>query len=97
MLPQGQGFWRPDAPYYMADARAYFDAGHFTLTYGLPFSPDPNTPRIYFQPLTLALADLLEADWKQYPGILFTVAGLIFAICCARVIIALYNQIFLPH
>ena len=44
----GTGFLAYDQPYHMADARAYFDAGHFSLTYGLPFSPDPHTPRIYF-------------------------------------------------
>jgi hypothetical protein len=88
----GTGFLQWDSPYYMANARAHFDAGHFTLTYGLPFSPDPNTPRIYFQPLTLALGvfwKLTESD----PGILFTGAGLVFAICSARVIIALYDEI----
>src|SRR5262249_31465439 len=91
-VASGTGFLAPDAPYYMANARAFFDAGHFTLTYGLPFSPDPNTPRIYFQPLTLALAVFWKLTGSD-PGILFTVAGLIFAICCARLIIALYDEI----
>ena len=91
-VASGTGFLLDDMPYYMADARAYFDAGHFTLTYGLPFSPDPNTPRIYFQPLTLALGVFWKLTGSD-PGILFTVAGLTFAICCARVIIALYDEI----
>jgi hypothetical protein len=44
----GTGFVQYDQSYYMALARAYFSHGHFALVYGLPFSPDPATPRIYF-------------------------------------------------
>src|SRR5262245_57045685 len=91
-VASGTGFLAYDMPYYMADARCYFDAGHFTLAYGLPFSTDPNTPHIYFQPLTLALGVLWKLTGSD-PGVLFTVAGLIFAICSARVIIALYDEI----
>ena len=88
----GTGFLQYDQASYMADARAYFAAGHFNLTYALPFSPDPTTPRLYFQPLTLALG----LAWKltgSDPGILYMAAGLLLALVCARVVIALYEEI----
>lgn len=88
----GTGFLQYDQASYMADARAYFASGHFSLTYALPFSPDPTTPRLYFQPLTLALG----LAWKltgSDPGILYTAAGLLLALVCARVVVALYQEI----
>src|SRR5271166_4333184 len=88
----GTGFVQYDQASYMADARSYFADGHFIWTYGLPFSPDPMTPRVYFQPLTLALGLIWRATGAD-PGILFTVAGFFLAICCARTIIALYRQV----
>jgi hypothetical protein len=88
----GTGFLHYDAPQYMAYARAYFSKGYFTLSYGLPFSPDPDTPRIYFQPTTLLLGILLKAT-RGDPGLLFATAGIIFALLCARIIIALSDEV----
>ncbi len=88
----GTGFVQYDQAYYMADARAYFADSRFTPAYGLPFSPDPTTPRIYFQPLTLALG-LIRRFTGADPGILYATAGFVLAICCARIITALYRQI----
>lgn len=88
----GTGFLQYDQASYMADARAYFASGHFNLTYALPFSADPATPRLYFQPLTLALG----LAWKltgSDPGILYAAAGLLLALVCARVVVALYQEI----
>jgi hypothetical protein len=71
---------------------AHFAPGPFSLTYALPFSPDPTTLRLYLQPLTLALG----LAWKltgSDPGILYTVAGLFLALVCAQVVIALYQEI----
>ncbi len=89
---QGTGYLQYDQASYMADARAYFASGQFSLTYGLPFSPDPATPRVYFQPLTLVLG----LAWKltgMDPGILYMIAGLALDLGCARVVIALFDEV----
>jgi hypothetical protein len=88
----GTGFLQYDQAYYMAIARAYFADGGFSPVYGLPFSPDPATPRLYFQPLTLALGIAWELTGGD-PGILYMLAGLLLALCCARVMIALYGEL----
>ena len=49
-----------DSPYYLANAREYFDTDSFSLFYGNPNDFNRNTPRIYFQPQTL----LLGAVWR---------------------------------
>ena len=76
----GTGFLQYDQAYYTAIARAYFADGCFAPLYGLPFSPDPATPQIYFQPLTLALGVAWRISGSD-PGILYRIAGLLFALC----------------
>lgn len=88
----GTGFVQYDQPYYMANARAYFSDGIFTLTYGLPFSIDPATPKIYFQPLTFALGLILYLT-NADPGYLYMAAGIAIAIGCGRVIIACFREV----
>lgn len=88
----GTGFLQYDQPYYMANARAYFSDGHFTLTYGLPFSFDPATPKVYFQPLTFGLGAVLYLTGAD-PGYLYMAAGIVIAIACGRVIIACYRVV----
>jgi hypothetical protein len=86
------GFLIRDMPYYMANARAHFAGGHFHLLYQLPFSPYDNTPAIYFQPHTL----LLGLFWKishLEVNVLFLIFSAIAAVVCARVAIALYEQL----
>jgi hypothetical protein len=85
------GFLQYDQASYMADARQYAD-GPFHLLYGLPFSPDYNTPRIYFQPQTLFLGLVLRAT-NADPGLLYVAFGLISALVFFRVAIALYAAI----
>jgi hypothetical protein len=92
MAAPGTGFLQYDQAYYMAIARAYFADGGFAPLYGLPFSADPATPRIYFQPLTLALGIAGKISGSD-PGILYMTAGLLLALCCARVMIALYREV----
>lgn len=89
---RGTGFLQYDQASYMSEARAYFASGHLSLTYGLPFSPDPATPKLFFQPLTLALG-LAWKSTESDPGTLYLVAGLLLALVCARVVIALYDQV----
>lgn len=88
----GTGFLQYDQPYYMANARAYFSDGPFTLTYGLPFSFDPATPKVYFQPLTFGLGAILYLTGAD-PGYLYMAGGLVIAIACGRVAIACYRDI----
>lgn len=69
-----------------------FVDGHFSPLYGLPFSPGPAKPRVYFQPLTLALGVLWKLTGGD-PGILYMIADLVLPLCCARVMIALYSEV----
>jgi hypothetical protein len=88
----GTGFLQYDQPYYMAIARKYFDDGGLSLTYGLPFSPDPSTPRVYFQPLTFALG-LLEYVSGGDPGFIYVLAEIVMGILCCRAAIELYREV----
>jgi len=81
------GFLQSDMPTYMADARAYFADG-FSLTYGLPSSPDDATPRIYFQPLTLVLG-LIQRLTGWDPGYVFAGFGVVAGLVMFRTAIAL--------
>ena len=95
LLPQelfAHGFIQYDQPYYMANAREHFDGG-FSLTYGLPFSTDYDTPRIYVQPLSLLLGTVWELT-RFDPGAIYVVAGLIFGLICLRLAVALYEALF---
>lgn len=86
------GFLQSDQFYYMANAREHFDSGSFSLTYGLPFSRFEGTPRVYFQPLFLALGIIHHfTDWP--PGYIYALFGLCAAIVCVRIAISLYDDI----
>jgi hypothetical protein len=85
------GFIQYDQPYYMADARAFFTGG-FHLLYGNPYSPDPDTPRIYFQ-LHLFVLGLIQKITGCDPGVLYVVSGFFAGLVCVRVAIALYEQV----
>jgi len=88
----GTGFLQYDQPYYMAIARKYFDDGGLSFIYGLPFSPDPATPRIYFQPLTFALG-VLEYTSGADPGLIFVLAEFVLGIVCCRAAVELYREV----
>jgi hypothetical protein len=88
----GTGFVQYDQASYMADARAYFAGPHFSLTYGLPYSIDPNTPRVFFQPFTAMLGLALYATGIN-PGYLYMTAGIILAVVCGRIILRWYHEI----
>jgi hypothetical protein len=87
----GTGFIAYDTPYYMSNAREHFDGDGFSLLYGTPFSYDFATPHIYFQPLTLLLG-LLGRIPGADPGVVFAIVGLIAAVVCGRVGIALFDR-----
>ena len=83
------GWIMSDMPYYLANAREHFDGDHgFSWTYGNPFSPNSETPRIYFQPQTLALATA-TGIWGWDPAICFVAAGLIAGLIAIRLGMAL--------
>lgn len=82
------GFIQADQPGYMAVAREYFDNG-FSPTYSNPFSPSYSGPAVYFQPQTFFLGVALSLT-RLDPGLLFALFGLLAALVCARVAIALY-------
>lgn len=89
------GFIQGDMPYYMANARELWDSGGFHLAYGNPFSFRYETPRIYFQPLTVLLG-ILERITGADPGILFAVVGVIGATICVRLAMSLFDR-FAPR
>src|SRR5215470_6092099 len=74
----GTGFLQYDQPSYMANAREHFDGG-FRLLYGLPFSPNYDTPEVYFQPQTLFLGLLLKLTGLD-PGWIYMAFGLVSAL-----------------
>lgn len=95
LLPEGlfaHGFLQYDQPYYLANAREHFDAG-FSLLYRHPFSPNYDTPALYGQPLSLALGTILQVTGID-PGLLSVLSGLLFALICIRLAIALYEALF---
>jgi hypothetical protein len=87
----GTGFLQYDQLSYMANARQHFN-GSFRLLYGLPFSPNYDTPEIYFQPQTLFLSLILRLTDLD-PGLIYAVFGLVSALAFFRIAIALYAEV----
>jgi len=85
------GFIQYDQPYYMADAEKFFQGG-FHVLYGNPFSPDPQTPAIYFQ-IHLLVLGWVQAVTGCDPGLLYVIFGFLAALICVRVAMALYEQV----
>lgn len=76
------GFLQIDGPYYVANARAYFEHG-FHLTYSNPYAA-PGSPAIYFQPQILLLGCIQKVGLD--PGVaysIFTLLALFFAVWMA--------------
>jgi hypothetical protein len=81
------GFLQYDQASYMANARAVFEHG-FALTYGVPFSPFDDTPRIYFQPIAVLLGAIWAiTDWS--PGVIYVGLGVIAGVAMFRVALTL--------
>ena len=95
LLPEplfAHGFLQYDQPYYLANAREHFDQG-FSLLYRLPFTPNPDSPALYLQPLSLFYGALLQLTAIE-PGALYAASGLVFGLVCLRLAIALYEMLF---
>ncbi len=86
------GYIQPDMPIYMAKAREYFDSGRFFPVYANPCGGSFDGPRLYFQPWTLALGAIHRFGGVR-PILLFPAFWLVTAWTCARVALALYNEI----
>jgi hypothetical protein len=85
------GFTQYDQASVMAIAREYFDHG-FAPVFGNPYSPDPETPRLFFQPWAFALG-LAWRETAMDPGRLYLLSGLAGGIVMLRLAIALYLRL----
>jgi hypothetical protein len=85
------GFLQYDQASYMAMAREYFDED-FSFAYGNPFSPDPATPQIFFQPWTFVLGLIWNATDFD-PGRLYLLFGALNGLVMLRLAIALYLRL----
>lgn len=91
--PNPTGFIQYDMPYYMANAREYFDCESFNLFYSNPFSSFLDSSHIYFQPQILFLG-LLWKTTSLDPGIVFCLFGFISGLICLRLALLVYQTLF---
>ena len=71
------GFTNSENVLYMSYAHQYLDQQPPSLFYSNPFDGDPNSARIYFQPVNFLFAACLKTGID--PGMVFTLFGLIMA------------------
>ena len=87
---RGTGFLQSDQPMYMAAAIRHFEHGFFPA-YGLPYSPDYDTPRVNVQLILLLLGSLVHlTGWD--PGYVFAVFGIVAGVVMLRMAIALLTS-----
>jgi hypothetical protein len=87
------GFTMDENVLYMSYAHQYLDQDHFSLFYSNPFDGDPQSPKIYFQPVNFIFAGLIKLGAD--PGLSFTIFGLIMAFLCILLGIKIL-QLLLP-
>ena len=80
------GFLQYDQPAYAGDAYAAAAAGP-PFVYGLPFSPYPDTPKVYFQPLSAVLGLFLLGTGFN-PGYVYAALGALLGVVMYRTGIA---------
>jgi hypothetical protein len=88
------GFIQYDNVSYMAYARQYLDADHFSLFYSNPLSDSDASPAIYFHPQTLLLALFLKLGLP--PGLALCLFVWMFTVISFRLVICLYD-LLQPH
>lgn len=88
----GTGFIQTDMAYYMANAREYFDREQFHLLYPSPFSSQPDSAPIYFQPQTIILGILWRLT-RIDPGLLFCLFGFVSGVTCLRLVVTLWRDL----
>lgn len=83
------GFVEFDQPYYMANARAYFDQG-FHLLYGNPYA-GYDAPRLYFQPQFFLLGYFQQLGLD--PGLTWNIFGFAGTLFAAFVAVRFYREV----
>ena len=91
-LGSATGFLHYEGRYYVANAREHTDGGSFHWAYGNPCSPDPETPRLFAQPMSLALGALLSVVDVE-PGWLYAAFGWLCALIAVRLAVAVYGEL----
>lgn len=74
------GFTTDENVLYMSYAHQYLDQENFSPFYSNPFDGNPQSPKIYFQPVNAIFVPLLKSGAD--PGLVFSLFGLIMAFCC---------------
>lgn len=77
------GFTNDENVLYMSYAHQYLDNEHFSLFYSNPFDGNPNSAKIYFQPINFIFALAMKLGFS--PGWVLSLFGLLFAILCIYV------------
>ncbi len=77
---QPTGFTADENVLYMSYAHQYLDQENFSFFYSNPFDGDPQSAKIYFQPVNFLFAPLLKLGVD--PGFLFSLFGLVMAFGC---------------
>jgi hypothetical protein len=85
------GFLQYDNFTYIAYAKQYQDADHFSLFYSNPFNDSGNYSKIYFQPQNFIFVFLLKVGLP--PGIILIVFTLLFSYVSFRIIIRLFDYL----
>ncbi len=85
------GFTVNENVLYMSYAQQYLDQDHFSLFYSNPFDGDPQSAKIYFQPVNFLFAALMKAGMD--PGLCFSLFGLVMAILCIYLGIRIINHL----
>jgi hypothetical protein len=83
------GFIEFDQPFYVANARAYFDQG-FHLLYGNPYA-GYDTPRIYFQPHFFLVGSFQQLGLD--PGVTWNIFSALGTLFAAFVAVNFYREV----
>lgn len=74
------GFTIDENVLYMSYAHQYLDQDGFSVFYSNPFDGNPDSPKIYFQPVNFLFAACMKLGMD--PGLCFSLFGLIMVVCC---------------
>ena len=85
------GFLMSENVLYMSYAHQYLDQSSFSLFYSNPFDGNPDSPNIYFQPVTIIFAGLVKAGID--PGLCFSLFGICAAIACIYMAIKILDHV----
>lgn len=89
------GFTNEENVLYMSYARQYLDQDVASVFYSNPFDGDPQSPKIYFQPVTVVFAGLMKLGLD--PGFCFSLFGLIMAVLCIYMGIKILKHLLPDH